>query len=121
MKRPKISVRSADDIDFQVGQRIRLFRNERSISQAELAGKLGISFQQIQKYEKGNNRLSVGRLEKMSKLLKTTPHELMGWDNKSPTIPIDAESYKLAQAFIGLRDEWKMAVRQLINTLMRDS
>jgi transcriptional regulator with XRE-family HTH domain len=119
MKRAK-SVRGASGADFEVGQRIRLLRVERDLSQAEMGDQIGVSFQQIQKYEKGTNRLSVGRLGQIAKLLKTTPHDLMGWDNKGPVIPIDVESYKLAKTFVGMREEWKQAVRTLISTLMRD-
>jgi transcriptional regulator with XRE-family HTH domain len=120
MKRAAKNIRSADDTDHLIGQRIRLLRVERDLSQIELGDQIGVSFQQVQKYEKGTNRLSVGRLGQIAKLLKTTPHELMGWDSKTPFIPIDVESYKLAKAFLGMRDDWKQAVRTLISTLMRD-
>jgi transcriptional regulator with XRE-family HTH domain len=119
MKRAK-NIRSPNGLDFEIGQRIRLLRVERNISQDELGHQIGVSFQQVQKYEKGTNRLSVGRLGQIAKLLKTTPHELMGWDSKNAVIGIDVESYKLAKSFVGMRDEWKKAVSQLIMTLMRE-
>ena len=43
--------------DIEVGRRIRLRRREKGISQTELAGHLGLSFQQVQKYEKGISRV----------------------------------------------------------------
>ena len=48
--------RSAGKPDIELGKRIRLRRVEQKISQAELGDKLGVSFQQVQKYEKGVNR-----------------------------------------------------------------
>ncbi len=54
--------RRATDIDGHVGRRIRQGRLEIGQSQNELADALGITFQQIQKYENGTNRVSAGRL-----------------------------------------------------------
>lgn len=51
-----------NEIDIYVGQQIRKARHLRGISQEKLAAKLNITFQQIQKYEKGSNRVSCGRL-----------------------------------------------------------
>src|SRR6266571_1226619 len=55
----KLSPRSAGVADIEMGRRIRLRRRETGISQIELAGHLGLSFQQMQKYEKGTSRLGV--------------------------------------------------------------
>ena len=52
-------------IDVHVGKRIKLRRALLGMSQEELAAKLGITFQQIQKYEKGNNRVGASRLYDM--------------------------------------------------------
>jgi len=54
----KMKQRSAGKSDIELGKRIRLRRVEQKISQAELGDKLGVSFQQVQKYEKGVNRLA---------------------------------------------------------------
>jgi hypothetical protein len=53
-------------------------------------------------------------------ILATTPHDLMGWNEKLPTIAIDAETYKLAKTFAALRDELKRPVRLLISALMEE-
>jgi transcriptional regulator with XRE-family HTH domain len=124
LKRPtKKHPRSVDDRDHEYGRRIRLARLDRQLSQSELGAALGISFQQVQKYEKGTNRITVGRLEQIAIALKITPHELMGWGKTAIADDgnLDLEAYKLAKAFSTLRDEWKSPVRQLINSLMRDS
>ncbi len=56
-------------IDKKVGSKIKQIRKSWGITQIELAEKIGTSFQQIQKYEKGSTRISVMRLEQISKAL----------------------------------------------------
>src|SRR5665213_3479472 len=58
----KMKQRSAGKPDIELGKRIRLRRVEQKISQAELGDKLGVSFQQVQKYEKGVNRVGAATL-----------------------------------------------------------
>ena len=58
-----------DSIDCLVGNNIRILRLERGLSQSDLAGRLGITFQQIQKYEKGINRVGSSRLARLSQVL----------------------------------------------------
>jgi transcriptional regulator with XRE-family HTH domain len=61
--------RSAGKPDVELGKRIRLRRVEQHISQSELADKLGVSFQQVQKYEKGVNRVGAARLQQIATAL----------------------------------------------------
>ena len=56
-------------IDQKIGQRIREIRKGWGLSQIELAERVGISFQQIQKYEKGTTRISVMRLHQIAEAL----------------------------------------------------
>src|SRR3981081_3692631 len=62
----KMKQRSAGKPDSELGKRIRLRRVEQHISQSELADKLGVSFQQVQKYEKGVNRVDAARLQQIA-------------------------------------------------------
>jgi transcriptional regulator with XRE-family HTH domain len=55
--------------DQEIGQLIRAQRLARGMSQSELADHLGLTFQQIQKYEKGTNRVGAGRLDKIAEFL----------------------------------------------------
>ncbi|WP_375695880.1 helix-turn-helix domain-containing protein [Bartonella sp. AC67GZZY] len=55
--------------DISVGEKIRDRRKFMGISQTELGNKLGVSFQQIQKYEKGSNRVGAGRLQEIANIL----------------------------------------------------
>jgi transcriptional regulator with XRE-family HTH domain len=57
-------------IEKYVGSRVRMRRMMLSMSQEKLAGALGISYPQLQKYEKGTNRISAGRLERLSYVLQ---------------------------------------------------
>ncbi|RMF74065.1 MAG: helix-turn-helix domain-containing protein [Alphaproteobacteria bacterium] len=61
--------RLAHDVDRFVGQRIRERRLARGVTQQGLAKALGISYQQVQKYENGTNRISAGRLFVLARLL----------------------------------------------------
>ena len=58
-----------DPIDVHVGQRVRLRRILLGMSQEKLGSSLGLTFQQIQKYESGANRIGSSRLYKLSKTL----------------------------------------------------
>lgn len=59
----------ADKEGKALGQRIKRFREQAGLSQTELGNRLGISYQQIQKYERGVNRLSVDTLLRMARAL----------------------------------------------------
>src|SRR5476651_607399 len=65
----KMKQRSAGKPDVELGKRIRLRRVEQHNSQSELADKLGVSFQQVQKYEKGVNRVGASRLQQIATAL----------------------------------------------------
>lgn len=60
-------------VDLHVGARIRLIRKDRGMSQSELADALGITFQQVQKYERGFNRISASKMFEASKALGVDP------------------------------------------------
>lgn len=60
---------SPNAIDRHVGERIRLRRTLLKMSQSEVGEALGVSFQQVQKYEKGTNRVSASRMHRLSKTL----------------------------------------------------
>ncbi|MGA2125067.1 MAG: helix-turn-helix transcriptional regulator [Xanthobacteraceae bacterium] len=62
--------RSGDPRDAEIGKRIRALRLERGLSQTELGNLLGVTFQQIQKYEKGANRVAAGRLQRVAEALE---------------------------------------------------
>jgi transcriptional regulator with XRE-family HTH domain len=63
-------LRKATKFDVVIGGRLRAHRLSHRLSQGELAERLGITFQQIQKYERGTNRISASRLKEVSEILQ---------------------------------------------------
>src|SRR6201986_4924191 len=68
----------ADPVDVAVGARIRLLRKVRGLSQQALAEAAGVTFQQIQKYERGANRVSASMLSRIAAALDTPVAEMFG-------------------------------------------
>jgi len=62
----------ADEVDIYVGARISLRRSALGLSQTALAQRIGVSFQQVQKYETGQNRISASRLHRVAQALGTS-------------------------------------------------
>jgi transcriptional regulator with XRE-family HTH domain len=110
-----VSPKDPNAIDLLVGQNIRFFRMSKGMSQTRLGSLLGISFQQVQKYERGVNRVSAGRLVRMAKILAIPVRSLLhGADGaqislataKLPLpIMIDRLSFRLAEAFSTIQDD----------------
>ncbi|MEL6414622.1 MAG: helix-turn-helix transcriptional regulator [Pseudomonadota bacterium] len=118
-------------IDRIVGQRLRWRRRELKLTQEQLGEKLGLTFQQVQKYEKGVNRISAGRLFEMAQVLGITityfyegvddlleepgmmsVHE----DDHPPSLPVlDGEAMELIKAFQQIGD--KSLRRSLLDTI----
>jgi transcriptional regulator with XRE-family HTH domain len=73
--------RKLDPLDILVGKRIRTQRLVRKMSQSELGKQLGITFQQIQKYESGVNRVGAGRLQTIAKIFDLPVSVFFGEDN----------------------------------------
>ena len=65
-QRPK----SVTQVDQQVGNRVRMRRLMLKFSQTALANRIGVTFQQVQKYEKGTNRIGASRLQQISQILQ---------------------------------------------------
>jgi transcriptional regulator with XRE-family HTH domain len=100
-----------------MSERVRMQRLMLGLSQSALADGLGLTFQQVQKYEKGSNRLSASRLQRTAQILQVTPEfffdgargQSNGHDN-APALPYVAEflatsnGIKLTRAFTRLPD-----------------
>jgi transcriptional regulator with XRE-family HTH domain len=70
VKHPMVKRRAPNPVDKHVGSRIRMRRMMLGISQEKLAEGLGLTYQQVQKYEKGRNRIGAGRLQHISHMLQ---------------------------------------------------
>ncbi|KQV27875.1 hypothetical protein ASC97_05800 [Rhizobium sp. Root1203] len=64
-----IKTKSPSPVDAEIGGRIRMRRKLLGMSQTDLGAKLGVTFQQIQKYEKGTNRVGGSRMQRIAEVL----------------------------------------------------
>jgi transcriptional regulator with XRE-family HTH domain len=78
-------------IDSEVGARVRALRIARGFSQTEVANVLGLTFQQLQKYEKGTNRIGPERLAALAKLFGVPVATLFGEDGKGAPVEVDTQ------------------------------
>lgn len=76
----KNTARSCVKEDKRIGERIKIHRRAKHISQDILGKALGITFQQVQKYEKGTNRVGAARLKQISEFLEVSTDDLLGGD-----------------------------------------
>ncbi len=79
-----------DETDIYVGQKISQARRDKKLSQEKLGAEIGVTFQQIQKYERGVNRVSCGRIAKISKIVERP----ISWFFPSEYQTIEASSYE---------------------------
>jgi len=115
----KINETSAADIDRHVGERIRRRRVMLGLTQEQLGEALGISYQQIQKYETGANRVSAGRLFKISQILEMNVATL--YDGLGEAIDEDISGasrhvIELVRAFSKIKDD---KIRASVMSLVR--
>jgi transcriptional regulator with XRE-family HTH domain len=102
-----------NQIDVLVGRNVRLYRLHAKMSQTELGERIGVTFQQVQKYERGTNRVGASRLTQIATALNMPITAFFEGIKHSPTteqenLPLDliadAQALKLAQAFAGISD-----------------
>lgn len=132
---PAMTTRSTGSIDRHIGGRIRALRNMKEMSQEELGAALGVSFQQVQKYEKGMNRVSGGRLLQIAATLNCTAADLLDNApvNGKPAKLVDREGcltvtaldevardtvgIRLFKAYLGLPQNLRVAITQMAERL----
>lgn len=84
-------------VDRHVGLRIRMRRKEIGVSQERLAESLGITFQQVQKYERGANRVSASMLARIAKTLGVPVAEMFGEASPANASAVDEVAALLAE------------------------
>jgi transcriptional regulator with XRE-family HTH domain len=119
---PSANAKSPDKI---IGARLKMCRKREHISQTALGNHLGITFQQVQKYENGTNRVSAAKLFEIARFLNISVGELMMLDGHQPrTVPsrmhiarfaTSPEGKDLIRGFLAIRDP---AVRRQIVDLV---
>jgi transcriptional regulator with XRE-family HTH domain len=113
-------------VDRHVGERIRVRRTELGLTQEELARQLGISYQQVQKYETGANRISAGRLYEIAEELRVgVACFFEDYESGKPNVELphgghNRAAIELVRNFQELKDEnLRAAVTSLLKA-MRD-
>ena len=87
-------------VDIYVGARLRSLRAARGVSQTKLGEKLGITFQQVQKYETGTNRISASKLYDISRTLNVQPNYFFeGLDDGASDTLISRKAARLGGFF----------------------
>lgn len=118
---------SPHPIDLFVGGRVRLRRTSLKLSQEKLALKLGITFQQVQKYERGLNRISASRLYEIAQALDVSityffqDMESTALSGEALTAAdFDDTTMRLALMVSNLPPQQKRAVLMLVRQLLTD-
>lgn len=91
--------------DKIIGANVRRLRMLRGLSQEKLGVEIGLTFQQIQKYEKGSNRVSGSRIVQLARIFSVPVSELfrgVSDDNKAPSIAPDDPVLRMGQSAIGI-------------------
>ncbi|MEM7299642.1 MAG: helix-turn-helix domain-containing protein [Pseudomonadota bacterium] len=135
MTQPK---KKPNPIDVHVGSRVRLRRTMQGLSQEKLGDALGITFQQIQKYEKGANRIGASRMQQIANVLSvpvsfffedapsgtdSTPAGMA--EQNSTTYVVDflssSEGLQLNRAFVNIKDaKVRRKIVELVKTLAEE-
>jgi transcriptional regulator with XRE-family HTH domain len=115
---------STDDIDAHVGGRLRARRTELGLSQGTLGQHLGLTFSQVQKYEKGTNRIGAGRLYHLAALLGVSvPYFFEGLEGSQPGSPrastAAVEAAQLQEVFVRISDpQARQALMSLASSMV---
>jgi transcriptional regulator with XRE-family HTH domain len=133
---PKVNPRGPNPVDIHVGARVRLRRQLMKMSQEKLGVELGVTFQQVQKYERGANRVGASRLYRMSRVLEVPVQfffeelgdqtEITGLADNDQTPIIynfiqSTDGVSLAESFSRIKDsKVRRRVLELVRTLADD-
>lgn len=105
-------------VDIHVGRKIKQIRTLRRLSQTDVARKLSLSFQQIQKYEIGSNRVAASRLFELAQILDVPPSYFFeGLHQNANAAPSQDSELEIVSAIASISDE---NVKSRIVTFIRD-
>ncbi len=108
-----MSKKVAGEIDGHVGRRIRLGRSLLGMTQGHLARLLGVTFQQVQKYEKGSNRISAGRLIQVADILCVPVGFFYNDVTVNPSKPTETLSTRIVEFLCA--EEGALLIKSFIN------
>ncbi|MDO5386315.1 MAG: helix-turn-helix transcriptional regulator [Pseudomonadota bacterium] len=116
MTTAKNSSRRRFDADLVVGARLRLMRNLLGRSQADVAAALGLTFQQLQKYEKAGNRISAGRLQQLAVEYDCPVAWFFGAFDNAQATPFTDEELEFVRLLRSCSAEGRQIVFKLLET-----
>jgi transcriptional regulator with XRE-family HTH domain len=121
-KKDKPDPRAASNTDRQIGASVRARRLEISMSQERLGEVVGVTFQQIQKYEKGVNRVSASTLMDIADALEVAPEALLPRGKKPAREDeaVDQEAQAIARLFSRLNAEGRRMLTKVARSLAAD-
>ncbi len=110
------------NVDVIVGANIRNRRSLIRMSQSDLGAAVGVTFQQVQKYEKGTNRVSASKLVEIARTLKCTATDLLNGteaaNESTPATPTSREAMHIARLFDELSPQQRFATRKLLEAIV---
>lgn len=117
-----LSSNNPDPIDVKVGEKLRFLRVLKGLSQGKLAEKVGITFQQIQKYEKGVNRIAPSRLDAISRALDVNIMDFFDESEKNTSEQnLSLTEAKVLKNFRKLAPSMQQSVINLLDSLSKKS
>lgn len=109
------------EFDAEVGSRLRELRVSHGLSQGDLGKRIGVSFQQVQKYEKGVNAIASSRMRALCNVFNVTPNDLFDHDGNSKQVRhLSAGAIRVAMKFDELPQEQRRAVTLLLDSFGAD-
>ena len=119
-----MAVRKSGPLDAMVGAKIRMFRINRGMSQTALAERVGVSFQQVQKYEKGANRVGASRLSQIASVLGITVGELfessqekVAAANSPVHLLAEPGALRVLKAYLRTNSRVRLAIARLVESI----
>lgn len=96
--------RAMREIDQAVGHQIRGLREKRGLSQADLGALIGVTYQQVQKYERGETSVTAARLVLLRSALKVPVADLFPGNGDMPELPLSIPAIELGKRFDQIDD-----------------
>lgn len=113
LDRKALVTKTTTDIDRLVGARLREFRLARGFSQEKLGELLGVTFQQVQKYEKGTNRIAVATLQRILEVLGVSLDDLLTIDGPEPQT-VDTDARQLFRLYADMSPPMRSRVMRIV-------
>ncbi len=112
-----MNTRTESTIDGSIGKKIKFFRKMANLSQKKLANQIGVSFQQLQKYESGENRITAGRLWVISTILKVEMEVFCSDIGREKVFVNDVQTTNFLRRYYKLQPESRIALLCFLNTM----